>query len=116
MRDSRKSAQRPVRIAVGALRRLMEDLLQAAGYKGHFMIAIDPASFGASHFPPIRCSPSTREVKVVRRALSVATIRLPGEQGFAARLDQRRTGVRILPKVWVRTRALAESLGVALPR
>src|SRR5947208_828965 len=33
MRDSRKSAGRPVRIAVGDLRRPMEDLLKAAGCK-----------------------------------------------------------------------------------
>src|SRR5687767_669984 len=40
MRDSRKSAVRPVRIAVSELRRLMQDLLEAAGCKRSVASAI----------------------------------------------------------------------------
>ena len=86
-----------------------------AGPKGHFMLAIDPAAFGDVALFHRSVSRHLREVKAVRRAPGAAAVRLPGERGFAARRDQRRTGVRILPEVWVRTRALAASLGVALP-
>jgi LDH2 family malate/lactate/ureidoglycolate dehydrogenase len=87
-----------------------------AGRKGHFMIAIDPAAFGAVPLFQRSVARHLREVKAVRRAPGVAAIRFPGERGFAARLEQRRNGVRILPEVWARTRSLAESLGVLLPR
>jgi LDH2 family malate/lactate/ureidoglycolate dehydrogenase len=87
-----------------------------AGPKGHLIIAIDPAAFGAVSLFHRAVARHLREIKSVRRAPGVATIRLPGERGFAARLEQRRTGVRILPEVWARTRSLAASLGVTLPR
>lgn len=85
-----------------------------AGSKGHFMIAIDPAAFGAMKVFQRSVARHLREIKAVRRAPG-ATIRIPGERGFATRLDQKRRGIRVSAEVWARTQVLAASLGVALP-
>lgn len=87
-----------------------------AGTKGHLIIAVDPAAFGAAAVFGRAVARHLREIKAGRRAARNTAIRLPGERGFAARRDQLRDGVCILPEVWARTRALAASLGVALPR
>jgi L-2-hydroxycarboxylate dehydrogenase (NAD+) len=85
-----------------------------AGSKGHFMMAIDPTAFGAMKVFQRSVASHLREIKAVRRAPGAA-IRIPGERGFATRLDQKRRGIRISAEVWARTQVLAASLGVALP-
>jgi len=87
-----------------------------AGSKGHLIIAIDPAAFGPVRPFQRAVSHHVGEIRASRRSPGAVVIRLPGERGFAARREQRRRGVRILPEVWLRTRTLAASLGVTVPK
>ena len=102
--------------AVGrALAQWLKDAPGAAGSKGHFFMAVDPAAFGDATAFRNAVSAYVAEVKTSRKAAGVSAIRVPGERAFAERERRLRNGVSIYQAVWERTAELAETLGVSMP-
>ncbi len=102
--------------AVGAaLAQWLEDAPGAAGAKGHFFMAVDPAAFGDAAAFRNAVSAYVSEIKTSRKAPGVTEIRVPGERAFAERERSLRNGVSIYEAVWERTAELAKDLGVQMP-
>ena len=86
-----------------------------AGSKGHFMIAIDPASFGDPNTFQNAVSAHLEEIKESKKAEGFSEIRIPGERTFETRARNLGEGITVLEAVWSRTAKIAERLGVPMP-
>ncbi len=93
----------------------LEDAPGAAGSKGHFFVAVDPAAFGDTMAFRRVASAYVTEIKTSRKAPGVTEIRIPGERSLAQRERSLRDGVAIYEVVWERTAELAKDLGVQMP-
>lgn len=98
-----------------ALAQWLKDAPGAAGAKGHFFMAVDPAAFGDAAVFRNAASAYVSEIKTSRKAPGVTEIRIPGERSLAQRERSLRDGVAIYEVVWERTAELAKDLGVQMP-
>jgi L-2-hydroxycarboxylate dehydrogenase (NAD+) len=84
--------------------------------KGHFLIALDPAMFGAADTFRHAVSARLGALKDSRKAEGSPGIRSPGERGFAARRQALEDGTVLIDELcWQDTLKLAAELGVELP-
>jgi L-2-hydroxycarboxylate dehydrogenase (NAD+) len=88
---------------------------EPAGAKGHFLLAVDPSSFGDPAVFRAAVGAHLQEVKSSRKAPHTPEIRIPGERGALEAARRRRDGVPISEVVWARTVKLAAELGVSMP-
>ena len=83
--------------------------------RGHFFIAIDPASFGDIETYRHRVRSYIAELKGSRRAPGVSAIRIPGERSMQARRRSSVEGIEMLASVWQHTVDIARQSNVEAP-
>ncbi|MCG8509401.1 MAG: Ldh family oxidoreductase [Rhodospirillales bacterium] len=104
----------------GLLGQELDDALegdhQGSAYRGHLIIALDPASFGDSTEFRRSVDRYAEEIRSSRRAVGVAAIQMPGQRGMAEQKRVKNEGVSIYESVWRNTAKLAAELRVEMPR
>lgn len=87
----------------------------AVGGMGHFMMAVNPSTFGDPTEFKNGVSTHLTEIKNSRKAPGFSEIRIPGERTFTRREKSQREGVELLEFTWQRASELAAGLGVDMP-
>jgi ureidoglycolate dehydrogenase (NAD+) len=83
--------------------------------RGHFFVAIDPATFGDLQFYRQRVREYLGELKSGRKALGISEIQIPGERSMRQRRRSLATGIEMLESVWQHTIDIARQSGVEAP-
>lgn len=86
-----------------------------SGAQGHFFLAVDPRSFGASTDFTQAVSAYVDLIRGSKKAPGIEHIRMPGERALSEREHRLAEGIPVLTATWEIIAELACDLGVAMP-